>query len=193
MSESSRPPPPTSTSVLLQNLQAAHPQAQVAILDFSADHAEISLAHKGVPVHTEHFPELSGVQLLASCFSDSSSRAAQLEHAIEVVEDAIMPASLDLRQFMVFAASEFAEELGTWLHQAQGREQHIILNRDTTDDLFTLYAAASQGAVSLKMINAGSLENIHQLVNNQNLGIYLLLLRECMHHMHIEQIHLLAP
>src|SRR5690606_13211130 len=193
MSESSRPPPPTSTSVLLQNLQAAHPQAQVAILDFSADHAEISLAHKGAPVHTEHFPELSGVQLLASCFSDSSSRAAHLDHAIEVVGAAIMPAGLDLRQFMVFAASEFAEELGTWLHQAQGREQHIILNRDTIDDLFTLYAAASQGAVSLKMINAGSLENIHQLVNNQNLGIYLLLLRECMHHMHIEQIHLLAP
>ncbi|QTC01573.1 hypothetical protein JYG33_09110 [Alcaligenes sp. SORT26] len=192
MSESSRPPPPASTPVLLQNLQAAHPQAQVAILDFSADHAEINLAHKGVPVHTEHFPELSGVQLLASCFADSSSRAAQLEHAIEVVEDAIMPASLDLRQFMVFAAGEFAEELSAWLNEAQGSEQHI-LNRDMIDDLFTLYAAASQGAISLKMINAGSLENIHKLVNNQNLGIYLLLLRECLHHMHIEQIHLLAP
>ena len=192
MSDSSRPPPPASTPVLLQNLQAAHPQAQVAVLDFSSDHAEISLAHKGVPVHTEHFPELSGVQLLASCFTDSSSRAAQLEHAIEVVEDAIMPASLDLRQFMVFAAGEFAEELSAWLTEAQGSEQHI-LNRDMIDDLFTLYAAASQGAVSLKMINAGSLENIHQLVNNQNLGIYLLLLRECLHHMHIEQIHLLAP
>lgn len=192
MSESSRPPPPASTPILLQNLQAAHPQAQVAILDFSADHAEISLAHKGVPVHTEHFPELSGVQLLASCFADSSSRAAQLEHAIEVVEDAIMPASLDLRQFMVFAAGEFAEELSAWLNEAQGSEQHI-LNRDMIDDLFTLYAAASQGAISLKMINAGSLANIHKLVNNQNLGIYLLLLRECLHHMHIEQIHLLAP
>ncbi|MCX5466034.1 hypothetical protein [Alcaligenes parafaecalis] len=192
MSESSRPPPPASTPVLLQNLQAAHPQAQVAILDFSADHAEINLAHKGVPVHTEHFPELSGVQLLASCFADSSSRAAQLEHAIEVVEDAIMPASLDLRQFMVFASGEFAEELSAWLNEAQGSEQHI-LNRDMIDDLFTLYAAASQGAISLKMINAGSLENIHKLVNNQNLGIYLLLLRECLHHMHIEQIHLLAP
>lgn len=191
MSDSSRPPP-ASTPVLLQNLQTAHPQAQVAVLDFSSDHAEISLAHKGVPVHTEHFPELSGVQLLASCFTDSSSRAAQLEHAIEVVEDAIMPASLDLRQFMVFAAGEFAEELGAWLTEAQGSEQHI-LNRDMIDDLFTLYAAASQGAVSLKMVNAGSLENIHQLVNNQNLGIYLLLLRECLHHMHIEQIHLLAP
>ncbi len=191
MSDSSRPPP-ASTPVLLQNLQTAHPQAQVAVLDFSSDHAEISLAHKGVPVHTEHFPELSGVQLLASCFTDSSSRAAQLEHAIEVVEDAIMPASLDLRQFMVFAAGEFAEELGAWLTEAQGSEQHI-LNRDMIDDLFTLYAAASQGTVSLKMINAGSLENIHQLVNNQNLGIYLLLLRECLHHMHIEQIHLLAP
>ena len=191
MSESSRPPPPASTPILLQNLQAAHPQAQVAILDFSADHAEISLAHKGVPVHTEHFPELSGVQLLASCFADSSSRAAQLEHAIEVVEDAIMPASLDLRQFMVFAAGEFAEELSAWLNEAQGSEQHI-LNRDMIDDLFTLYAAASQGDISLKMINAGSLENIHKLVNNQNLGIYLLLLRECLHHMHIEQIHLLA-
>uniref|UniRef100_A0A1I8ATM2 FtsZ_C domain-containing protein n=1 Tax=Steinernema glaseri TaxID=37863 RepID=A0A1I8ATM2_9BILA len=169
MSESSRPPPPTSTSVLLQNLQAAHPQAQVAILDFSADHAEISLAHKGVPVHTEHFPELSGVQLLASCFSDSSSRAAQLEHAIEVVEDAIMPASLDLRQFMVFAAGEFAEELGTWLHEAQGSEQHIILNRDTIDDLFTLYAAASQGATKatsavtqpIKMVVSKALSTIH--------------------------------
>lgn len=192
MSESSRTPPPASTPILLQNLQAAHPQAQVAILDFSADHAEISLAHKGVPVHTEHFPELSSVQLLASCFADSSSRAAQLEHAIEVVEDAIMPASLDLRQFMVFAAGEFAEELSAWLNEAQGSEQHI-LNRDMIDDLFTLYAAASQGALSLKMINAGSLENIHKLVNNQNLGIYLLLLRECLHHMHIEQIHLLAP
>lgn len=191
MSDSSRPPP-ASTPVLLQNLQTAHPQAQVAVLDFSSDHAEISLAHKGVPVHTEHFPELSGVQLLASCFTDSSSRAAQLEHTIEVVEDAIMPASLDLRQFMVFAAGEFAEELGAWLTEAQGSEQHI-LNRDMIDDLFTLYAAASQGTVSLKMINAGSLENIHQLVNNQNLGIYLLLLRECLHHMHIEQIHLLAP
>ena len=191
MSDSSRPPP-ARTPVLLQNLQTAHPQAQVAVLDFSSDHAEISLAHKGAPVHTEHFPELSGVQLLASCFTDSSSRAAQLEHAIEVVEDAIMPASLDLRQFMVFAAGEFAEELGAWLTEAQGSEQHI-LNRDMIDDLFTLYAAASQGTVSLKMINAGSLENIHQLVNNQNLGIYLLLLRECLHHMHIEQIHLLAP
>ncbi|ERI33885.1 hypothetical protein N879_08570 [Alcaligenes sp. EGD-AK7] len=103
-----------------------------------------------------------------------------------------MPASLDLRQFMVFAAGEFAEELGVWLTDAQGSEQHT-LNRDMIDDLFTLYAAASQGAVSLKMINAGSLENIHQLVNNQNLGIYLLLLRECLHHMHVEQIHLLAP
>ncbi|URW81941.1 hypothetical protein NBV64_14550 [Alcaligenes sp. DN25] len=192
MSDSSRPPPPASTPVILQNLQTAHPQAQVAILDFGSDHAEISMAHKGVPVHTEHFPELSGVQLLASCFADSSSRAAQLEHAIEVVEDAIMPASLDLRQFMVFAAGEFAEELGVWLTDAQGSEQHT-LNRDMIDDLFTLYAAASQGAVSLKMINAGSLENIHQLVNNQNLGIYLLLLRECLHHMHVEQIHLLAP
>lgn len=192
MSESSRPPGQLSTAALLQNLQAAHPQAQVAVLDFSSDHAEISLAHKGVPVHTEHFPELSGVQLLASCFADSSSRAAQLEHAIEVVEDAIMPASLDLRQFMVFATGDFAEELSHWLGEAQGMEQQS-LNRDMIDDLFTLYAAASQGAVSLKMVNTSSLENIHKLVNNQNLGIYLLLLRECLHHMHIEHIHLLAP
>ncbi|MDV2115123.1 hypothetical protein [Alcaligenes faecalis] len=192
MSDSFKRPSPISTSVLLQNLQAAHPQARVAVLNFGADHAEICLVHKGVPVHTEHFPELSGIQLLASCFSDSSSREAQLEHAIEAVEDAILPASLDLRQFMVFAAGDFAEELGAWLHEAQDSEQHI-LNRDTIDDLFTLYAAASQGNVSLKMINAGSLENTHQLVNNQNLGMYLLLLRECMHHMHIEQIHLLAP
>ncbi|AYR20250.1 hypothetical protein [Alcaligenes faecalis] len=192
MSDSFKRPSPISTSVLLQNLQAAHPQAQVAVLDFSADHAEISLAHQGAPVHTEHFPELSAVQLLANCFSDSSSRQAQLEHAIEVVEDAIMPASLDLRQFTVFATGECTEELHAWLHAAQSNEPYI-LNRDMIDDLFTLYAAASQGAVSLKMINAGSLENIHQLVNNQNLGIYLLLLRECMHHMHIEQVHLLAP
>ena len=103
-----------------------------------------------------------------------------------------MPASLDLRQFTVFATGECTEELHAWLHAAQSNEPYI-LNRDMIDDLFTLYAAASQGAISLKMINAGSLENIHQLVNSQNLGIYLLLLRECMHHMHIEQVHLLAP
>ncbi|HRK87083.1 MAG TPA: hypothetical protein PK461_15355 [Alcaligenes faecalis] len=192
MSNSSRPSPPASTAVVLQNLQAAHPQAQVAVLDFASDHAEISLAHKGVPVHTEHFPELSGTQLLSHCFINSHSREAQLEHGIELVEDAIMPASLDLRQFMVFATGEYAEDLGVWLNEAQGSEQHI-LSRDMIDDLFTLYAAASQGAISLKMVNAGSLENIHELINNQNLGIYLLLLRECMHHMHIEQVHLLAP
>ena len=192
MSDSLRPSPSPSTPVLLQNLQTAHPQAQVAILHFNSEYAEISLAHKGAPVHTEHFPELSGVQLLANCFAGSNSRSAQLEHAIEVVEDAIMPASLDLRQFMVFATGELAEELSLWLNEAQGSEQHI-LSRDTIDDLFTLYAAASQGAVSLKMINTSSLENIHKLVNNQSLGIYLLLLRECMHHMHIEHIYLLAP
>ena len=192
MSDSSRPPPHTSTPALLKNLQAAHPQAQVAVLHFSTDMAEISLAHKGVPVHTEQFPELSGVQLLASCFADSSSRASQLEHAIEVVEDAIMPASLDLRQFMVFASGELAEELSLWLNEAQGTEQHI-LSRDTIDDLFTLYAAASQGSISLKMIDTASLDNVHKLVNNQNLGAYFLLLRECLHHMHIEQIHLLVP
>ncbi len=192
MSDSLRPSPSPSTPVLLQNLQTAHPQAQVAILHFSTEFAEISLAHKGAPVHTEHFPELSGVQLLANCFTGSSSRSAQLEHAIEVVEDTIMPASLDLRQFMVFATGELAEELSLWLNEAQSSDHHI-LNRDMVDDLFTLYAAASQGAVSLKMVNTRSLENIHKLVNSQSLGIYLLLLRECMHHMHIEHIYLLAP
>lgn len=191
MSDNSRPPPQPSTSVLLQNLQKAHPKAQVAILHFTADQAEISLAHKGVPVHTEYFLELSGVQLLANCFGDSRARAAQLEHAIEVVEDAIMPARLDLRQFMVFATGELAEELCLWINQVQGIGQHT-LNRDMTDNLFTLYAAASQDAVDLKQINVSSLENVHQLVNNHGLGIYLLLLRECLHHMHIKHIHLLS-
>ncbi len=181
--------PPHAILPLLQHLQLAQPHAQIALLHFTQDEAAIGLARKGVPVHIEHFPELNLTQLVASCFAGPGTTALQLEHAIEVVEDAIMPARLDLRQFQVFASGPQAGALLQWIKETTGADQHA-LSIETLETVFNLYADATVGTASAG--NQGKTHSTVSPLDDKTLGAYLLMLRECLHHLHISHVHLLC-
>lgn len=181
--------PPHTILALLQHLQLAQPQAQIALLHFTQDEAAIGLARKGVPVHIEYFRELNLTQLVASCFAGPGTTALQLEHAIEVVEDAIMPARLDLRQFQVFASGPQAAALLQWVKATIGVDQHA-LSIETLETVFNIYADATVGAsATLPKVQSHSTTSP---LDDKTLGAYLLMLRECLHHLHISHVHLLC-
>ncbi|MGE8545934.1 hypothetical protein [Alcaligenes sp. Marseille-Q7550] len=181
--------PPHTILALLQHLQLAQPHAQIAVLHFTDDEAAIGLARKGVPVHIEPFPELTLTQLLATCFAGPGTTALQLEQAIEVVEDALMPARLDLRQFQVFASGSQAGRLMQWIKDVTGNDNHA-LSIENLETVFNIYADATVGASSTA--KAAESASGPSPLDDKSLGAYLLLLRECLHHLHVSQIQLLC-
>lgn len=165
---------------LLHHLQLSHPQAQIALLQFKADTCSIGIARWGVPIHTEKFKNIGLDHLLNTVLTHANPDALQAEQAIERIEEAIMPAQLDLRQFQVFTADPEALTLLKWV-QTLNQQQHKILHLDMVEACFNLYAEAAVGDWP-----------ISTLPSDTKLWAYLILLRETMHHLYIEQIHVLS-
>ncbi|HRK87407.1 MAG TPA: hypothetical protein PK461_17015 [Alcaligenes faecalis] len=180
--------PPHAIPALLQQLQQAQPQAQIAVLHFTPDQASIGMARKGVPVHIEHFPQLSLDALTRACFAGPGPTAQQLEQAIELIEDDIQPARLDLRQFLVFASGPQAARLKQWIAHSSGHDSHA-LSLEQVESAFNLYADATVGAAAAGLAAQAGPDSP---LKDTQLGAYLLLLRECLHHLHITHIQLLC-
>ncbi len=171
---------PSHSAPLLQHLQRSHPKSQIALLAFSDQEGVIEIARIGVPIHIERFEHI-GLDLLGTQFlTHSHPDALQAERAIEHIENSIMPAHLDLRQFHVFTADQPAQTLLSWV-QSINQQQHRVVNLDTIEACFNLYVKAA-------------LDGPHTVVlpKAEKLWAYLILLREAMHHLCIEQIHVLG-
>lgn len=173
------PEPPPHLS-LLQHLQTSHPQSQIALLLFQDDAGAIALAHQGAPIHLEKFPQIGLSHLQHAFLSSELPDALQAEHAIEHIEQAIMSAHLDLRQFHVFTADAYASVLLKWIQQLSS-QTHNSMSLDAIEACFNLYAsAATDGRMA------------PELPQDRALWAYLILLRETMHHLHIQQVQVLA-
>lgn len=163
---------------LIQHLQLSQPQAQIALLQFQDQAASIAIARHGVPIHIEKFNNIGLNDLLNEVLTHAYPDALQAEQAIEHIEEAIMPAQLDLRQFQIFSADEQALALLKWI-QTLNQQPHKVLKLDMVETCFNLYAEAALGATP-------------HIPPEQKLWAYLILLRETMHHLCIEQVHVLS-
>jgi hypothetical protein len=117
----------------------------------------------------------SPAALVDACFRHDPPTAAELEHAIDVVEDAIMAANAPR------SPGAGLTTLEPTLRRLPGLEVvGASLGRDAVEALFQQLAS-----IALGMPNPGE-----AVVADREVAAALLITRECMHHLGFESIHM---
>lgn len=116
----------------------------------------------------------SPAALAASCFHHDPPTARELEHAIDVFEDALMAATPPRGSGASLTTSEPS------LRRLPGlAEMGSALSRDAIEDMFQQLASRASGS-------PGSNANV---LADRAVAAALLITRECMHHLDFEWIH----
>lgn len=119
--------------------------------------------------------------LVQQCFYGRMPSALQIEQAIEVTEDAVMPALQQLPTDMQLASADpLAHAI---VRAATGGDSSTVLEREQVEMLFNRLAdQAARGGAADALLPQDPLW-----------AAALLVLRECLHHWGLHQVQLLPP
>jgi exopolyphosphatase/pppGpp-phosphohydrolase len=180
-------PPPLSDSKVTDTLQQSYAAARqrvdaaasLVVLHIGAQQSGIAVGQGPAPELVKLLP-LGAERTAHAFFKTAPPTPLALEHAIQVVEDVVMPLRTVIpREALLFSADAALREIA--LLAGAGPEEPMRLTLDAMERVFNRLSAVVQGSPAS-----------HQgLPESNTFAATLLILREFMHHLQFAQIEVL--